>query len=145
MKKQFLFVVLFGLTINVFGQQTSPSPAYTKSYNLQKSKHQNTAAWFLLVGGASLLTTGLAINKGDLIKEYFIGRSDYKNDGIKSAFEGTGFALMTGSITLFIASIRNKEKAMSASASLKMEKFTAVQQQSLVQSSYPALSLKIKL
>ena len=72
MKKIIVFALLLIVSVTSFSQQTNSLPALTKQDYLQKSRHQNTAAWFLVVGGASLLTTGLVINKGDLIKEYFI-------------------------------------------------------------------------
>lgn len=143
--KIIIFVLLVMISVNSFCQQTKTSQPLTREDYLKKSKHQNTAAWFLVVGGASLLTTGLVINKGDLIQEYFIGRSDYKNSGIKSFLTVTGISLMSGGIYLFISSARNKEKGMSASAGFKMEKLTNIQQRSFIQSTYPAVSIKISL
>jgi len=47
------------------------------------------------------------------------------------------------SIPLFIASGKNKRKAMKASAFIKMETAPLLQKQSFVQHSYPAFSMNI--
>ena len=49
------------------------------------------------------------------------------------------------SIPLFIASGKNKRKAMKASAFIKMEPVPLIQKQSYFQNSYPAIAFKINL
>ena len=56
-----------------------------------------------------------------------------------------GGVATVASIPLFIASGKNKRKAMKTSALMKMEKATIFERQSFVQSSYPALAFKINL
>ncbi|MBL0273349.1 MAG: hypothetical protein IPQ06_09845 [Chitinophagaceae bacterium] len=80
----------------------------TKQDYLQKSKHQKTAAWILMGGGATLLLTGIVIPKGALTHSGFLDDT-YKNDGIKDAFDLTGIVSMLGSIPFFIASSKKKK------------------------------------
>ena len=62
-----------------------------------------------------------------------------------AAIATVGLLSSIGSIPLFIASGKNKRKALSVSTSLKMEKASMVQRTAMVMKSYPALSLKIGL
>ncbi|MBL0129819.1 MAG: hypothetical protein IPP43_00775 [Chitinophagaceae bacterium] len=114
----------------------------TKQDYLQKSKHQKTAAWILMGGGATLLLTGIVIPKGALTHSGFLDDT-YKNDGIKDAFDLTGIVSMLGSIPFFIASSKNKKKA--ASLSFKNEPIPKLQKNSFVYRTIPALTLKIYL
>ena len=56
-----------------------------------------------------------------------------------------GLLSCAGSIPLFIASGKNKKRAMAISTSFKLEKASVIQGPAFVKKSYPALSLKIGL
>jgi len=77
---------------------------------LEKSKHQHSAALALLIGGGTLVT-------GSLI--WALTRSNNDNTGY-AKYDAPGIVLvgglaaMLGSIPLFIASSRNKKKALTA-------------------------------
>lgn len=142
MKKFILFVTMLIIAVSTFSQQTNPSPSLTKADYMQKSKKQKTAALVLLGGGATFVLTGILIPKGDLIHEGWLDNS-YKNDGIKGVFELTGILSMIGSIPLFTASGKNKKRAMSIS--FQNETIPQIQNNSLVYSSVPSVSLKINL
>ena len=58
---------------------------------------------------------------------------------------GIGFLSAVGSIPLFIASGKNKRRAMKATTFIKMENTRMIHNQSFVQTSYPAIAFKIKL
>jgi len=77
---------------------------------LLKSKHQHDAALTLLIGGGALLAGGIiwgiTLTNTD-------NTSFAKLDGPGALALG-GFAAMVGSIPLFIASSRNKKKALTA-------------------------------
>jgi len=135
MKKIIILTILLILASTTFGQQTKTSLALTKQDYLQKSKRQKTAAWILLGGGSALAITGLLINN----------QASLDNAGTTAIVAGIGVLSMIGSIPLFIASGRNKRKAMAMSASLKLENTSAIQGYKMVHTSYPALSVKIKL
>ena len=135
MKKIIILTILLILASTTFGQQTKTSLALTKQDYLQKSKRQKTAAWILLGGGSALAITGLLINN----------QASLDNAGTTAIVAGIGVLSMIGSIPLFIASGRNKRKAMAMSASLKLENTSAIQGYKMVHASYPALSVKIKL
>ncbi len=88
-------------------------PAQTKDYYLLKSKHQKTAAWIMLGGGTTLLAVGGIIGiRG--FSNLLSGQVDKagNNVGLAGLLDITGGAAMLGSIPLFIASSRNKHKAM---------------------------------
>ena len=141
MKKTIAFVALLIITINSFCQKL------TSDDYLKKSKHQKTAAWILLGGGAALFITGLAIPQGEeqWVDTWVIPTVSHKNDGVKAALYLTGTLSMLGSIPLFIASGRNKRKAVAASASFQMQKRPVIQVASVVNRLYPAVSIRISL
>ena len=110
---------------------------------LLKSKKQKTAAWILLGGGGTLILTGIIIPKGEITREAFFLRNDYKNDGIKSTLIPSGAVAMLGSIPFFIASKKNKKKAMSIS--FKNETVPQFYKQSIVSLPLSSLTLKLNL
>ena len=96
----------------------------------------------MLGGGAALFLTGIVIPKGELVHSGILG-DDYKNDGIKGGLELTGIISMLVSIPLFIASSKNKKKAMSVS--FKNNPSQQIQRGSFVNRSVPSLTFKIHL
>ncbi|TMI86735.1 MAG: hypothetical protein E6H06_20540, partial [Bacteroidetes bacterium] len=58
MKKAINCLVLLIVVLATFGQQNNPSLNLPKQDYLQKSKHQKTAAWIMLGGGAILFSVG---------------------------------------------------------------------------------------
>src|SRR5438045_9207630 len=103
MKKIIAYAMLLLITTNSFSQQTNPSAPLNQDY-LKKSKNQKTAAWVLLVGGIALVGIGVLI--GDQKQSTF---DDAATGGV---IAGIGILSTIGSIPLFIASGRNKRKAM---------------------------------
>ena len=142
-----IFLLLMVIAASSFSQQTSNPQSLTKEDYFKKSAHQKTAAWILLGGGAAFTTVGLAIGSNRVI--YEIGASfDGKHDGgftTGAVFFYTGIASMLGSIPLFIAASKNGRKARSMTASFKMENRLFLQQASISQARYPAISIKIGL
>lgn len=129
------------VSAQTFSQQiTTTTPTLTKTDYLQKSKNQKTVAWVLLGGGTALVITG-----GILYE------SNTNRTGVSGAINGsTGLSLveiglvsMAGSIPFFISASKNKKKAMTTS--FKMETAPIIQKNSFAQTSFPALSVKIKL
>jgi uncharacterized membrane protein len=118
-----------------FCQQTNPSPALTKQDYLKKSKNQKTAAWILLGGGSALVVTGILLSNN----------ASFDNLGTTAGVAIVGGLSMLGSIPLFLASGRNKRKAMTASTFFKIETVPVIQHASFARKSYPALSVKINL
>ena len=149
MKKIIVFTLLLIVSATSFSQQTTPSPALTKQDYLKKSKGQKTAAWVLLGGGFACTVTGYVIVKNSLTSgDNFFGISYNTGELDKDFVAGeiiffTGAAAMLGSIPLFIASSRNKRKAMSLS--FKNETIPQLQKNSFVYSAVPSLTLKISL
>ena len=138
---------------SAFNQQTTNNTPPVKTDYLQKSKKQKTAAWVLIGGGLALSTTSILIATPKASEDYlniFAGlfyadpppQNSYTAETILLV---VGTATMLSSIPLFIASGKNKSKAMSLLTHIKMEKSTLLQQQSFIQTSYPALSVKINL
>ncbi|MEO7263288.1 MAG: hypothetical protein ABIW38_00175, partial [Ferruginibacter sp.] len=118
MKKIILFsLVLFFATSSYCQKIASLNYSAPQKDYLQKSKKQKTFAWVLLGSGAALVVAGVAIPKGEKDGFDILTWSDtYKNEDIKAALILSGALAMGGSIPLFIASGRNKRKALSASA-----------------------------
>lgn len=130
MKKIMIYVLMLALPASLFCQnETIPAPK-TKADYLKKSKEQKTLGFiFLGIGGASIV----AVSSGN---------SDF---GTTGAFAIIGGLSVLGSIPLFIASGVNKRNARNVSTSFKMETVPVIQKQSIIQNSYPAISLKIGL
>lgn len=106
MGKFIICIMLLLMTTSSFCQQTDFNKSLTQKNYLQKSKKQKTAAWILLGGGLALAVGApiLAVS------------SDWsKPETPYDVAFFTGCASMLGSIPLFIASGRNKRKAMKAS------------------------------
>jgi len=147
MKKIILFAMLLILTASSFGQQTKPSPGLIKQDYLEKSKKQKKAAVVMLGGGAVLLLTSFIIPKGEQTgtRDVYgiISVPSYKNDGIKAVSGLTGVASILGSIPFFIASGKNKRRAVNLS--FKNEMAPQIQKSSFVYRPVSVLGLKISL
>lgn len=130
MREIMIYFLLLSLPVTSFCQKSNDSVPVIKTDYLAKSKNQKTAAFILLGVGVTTLTIAAV---GDL---------DFDALG---AVVVVGGVATVASIPLFIASGKNKRKAMKASAFIKMEKATSFQRQSFVQSSYPAIAFKINL
>jgi hypothetical protein len=143
MKKIILYTLLLVIPAASFSQSTTDNAPVVKTDYLQKSKKQKTAAWVLLGGGTLLSSIGLVIAADNVFSGIGIGSSGSYNTGMVLFY--TGGAAMFGSIPFFISSAKNKRKAMSPSAGLKMEKAPVFKQSLFTQNSYPAISLKISL
>ena len=149
MRKLILTIATVLFFFESFSQQTNPAPALTKQDYLVKSKKQKTAAWILLGGGFALMIAGSAIMAGEASNDYedqpynpFAPISEADFDAGEVMVTAGLFAGL-GSIPLFIASSRNKRKAMSLS--LKNEQFQSIKNSSLVSRPMPAVSLRVKL
>lgn len=153
MKKAIFFAMLFAIPAASFAQSTENNLPVVKPDYLKKSKNQKTAAWILLGGGFALSATGILVATPKATEDlsyglggFLVGQPAPENDyTAESILLVTGTAAMLGSIPLFIASGKNKKKAMTMTTNLKMEKATIIERQSFVQSSYPAMVFKINL
>jgi len=135
MKKSILYFLLLALPAVSFCQKTNDSIPAVKTDYLLISKNQKTAAWILLGGGAALIGTGFLIGDGK--------NSTFDDAATGALLAGIGTLSMIGSIPLFIASGKNKRRAMKATTSIKMESIPLHQAQSFIQNSYPAFSVNI--
>ena len=135
MKKNILYFLLLVLPVASFCQQTNDTVPFVKTDYLLKSKNQKTAAWVLLGGGTALIGIGFLIGDSK--------NATFDDAGTGVVLGGIGFLSAVGSIPLFIASAKNKRKAMKATTSLKMESIPLRQAQCFIQNSYPAFSVNI--
>ncbi|MBK8711572.1 MAG: hypothetical protein IPL97_06860 [Niastella sp.] len=106
MRKYFIWAILLLMATSTFCQQKELSQSLTKTDYLQKSKKQKTAAWSLLGGGFALGVGAIIL---DVSSDWTKSETPY----LVAIY--TGCASMIGSIPLFIASARNKRKAMDVS------------------------------
>jgi hypothetical protein len=126
-------------SLNAIGQVQSSS--VTKETYFKKSKNQKTAAWILLGAGTGMLITGALIGEGNIIDENTSDLVTTEVNGGKYALIVGGMGSMLGSIPLFIASKRNKRKAMSMS--FKNQNIRYINQGQFVTKLQPALTLKV--
>ncbi len=135
MKKNILYFLLLVLPAVSLCQPTNDTIPFVKTDYLLKSKNQKTAAWVLLGGGTALIGLGFLIGDSK--------NATFDDAGTGVVLGGLGFLSTIGSIPLFIASGKNKRKAMKASALIKMKSVPLLQKQSFIQNSYPAFSVNI--
>jgi len=135
MKKNILYFLLLALPAASFCQNINDTVPAVKTDYLVKSKNQKTAAWVLLGGGTALIGIGFLIGDNK--------NSTFDDAATGALLGGIGFLSTIGSIPLFIASGKNKRKAMKATTSIKMETIPLHQAQSFIQNSYPAFSVNI--
>ncbi len=146
MKKILTSLTVLIIGISCFCQHTDSLQSIKTDY-LRKSKNQKTAAWVLLGGGVAMTITGLIMYSNDYNNAvednpWYFG-TDANPAG--AAIATIGLLSCAGSIPLFIASGKNKKRALSVSTGLKMERASVIQGPAFVKKSYPALSLKIGL
>lgn len=117
MKKLSFFAIHFFLVSSLFGQQTTPQPPLTKQDYLLKSKHQKTTGLVLLGIGVGVMTAGLiASDNGD--------ETSFDDISSGAIIFGVGLVPALCSIPFFIASSRNKRKAMNVTGMLQMRNST---------------------
>lgn len=152
MKKQYILILALSLTTNVFSQLTTTQPADLKSSYLQNSKNQKAAGWWLFGGGFALTTTGLFIGAHKATEDVvnvFTGIITLNLTEPQNNYTGAtillvvGAAAMLSSLPLFIASGKNRRKAMALS--FKNETAPQIQKSSLGYRAVPSLALKINL
>ena len=156
MKKIIICSLLLVLTTATFSQQNIPSPTLTKQDFLKKSKSQKTAAWVLLGGGFALSSIGAltAVPKAAedvgygilLIPNVFTGNlqpEPQNNYTAQTILLIGGLTTILSSTPLFIASGKNKRKALSIS--FKSEPSPQLQKNSFVYRAVPSLTLKFQL
>ncbi|HLO83300.1 MAG TPA: hypothetical protein VK166_20195 [Chitinophagaceae bacterium] len=140
MKKMPTIMLLLLLSVCGIAQVADTAKYTVRDELLQKSKRQKTAAFVMLGVGTLAAVTGSII---------FSENFDIWDDS-NDALMGTGAILATagglsmlGSIPLFIASSKNKGRAMGMSAGIKMEKAfpDGVFRNNLTY--YPAASIRI--
>jgi hypothetical protein len=136
MRKFFICTMLLLMATSSFCQQTDFSQSLTPQNYLQKSKKQKTAAWILLGGGAAVAAGAIIL---DLNSDWSKPETPY----LVALF--TGCASMLGSIPLFIASGRNKKKAMNASTYFEIRQNPVSTNTGLTLHPTPTLSLKFNL
>ena len=125
-----LLAILSGTS---FSQQTDLTQSLTREVYLQKSKNQKTAARILLGSGTALAAGSLVWASQNL----------FSTSSGPVVFLVAGSVAMLGSIPLFIASGKNKRKALSMS--FKIQPVPQLQKANLVNRQAPSLSLKINL
>ncbi len=156
MKKIICLMLVLIVAESTFSQQITPSPTLTKQDYLLKSRHQKTAAWLLLGGGLTLSTIGSIIAAPKAAEDvgYVVllfpniiagnPQPEPQNDyTVETIMIIGGTAAMLSSIPLFIASGKNKRKAMNLS--FKNETAPQIYKSSLIYTSIPSLSLKFHL
>jgi len=131
------YFLLLAMPATSFCQKANDSVPVVKTDYLAKSKNQKTAAWVLLGGGTALIGAGFLIGDSK--------NSSFDDAATGAVLGGIGVLSAIGSIPLFIASGKNKKKALNMSTNIKMEKTIIIERQSFVQNSYPAIALKINL
>ena len=153
MRKMILYTLLLIIPAATFCQSVPNDIPVVKTNYLKKSKNQKTAAWVLLGGGFALTTTSIVMASSKITEDYAtviagvfssepVQENNYTAENILLI---TGTASMLASIPFFIASKKNKRRAMDMTANIKMEDAKLIRNQSFVQTSYPAITVKIKL
>ena len=146
MKKIIVSLTVITIALNCFSQQVDSLQSVRMDY-LKKSKNQKTTAWVLLGGGVALSVTGMVMYSNAYKKAvdenpFYLGTNANPTGAVIAT---VGILSSIGSIPLFIASGKNKKRALVVSTGFKMEKASVIQGACFVKKSYPALSVKIRL
>ncbi len=115
MKQLISLIILLAFAFSSQSQQTTPDKVVTSDFLLKKGKRQSTAAWILLGGGVALVGTALLIGDSE--------ESSFDDAATGGVIAGVGILSALGSIPLFIASSKNKRKAMNMTGHLKLERY----------------------
>lgn len=143
MKKCLLVFVSMFFALSSFSQvQTNH---VSRDAYLTKSKKQNRTGLVLVAGGVVLVATGFIIPKGDATGEInWIDISPkYENDEIKVAFSMAGLVAALGSIPFFVASSKNKKRAMKTSVSFRNQEIHYLQCRGVAVRLQPGLTYKM--
>jgi len=143
MKKILLCFLMLTIVMITFSQQVTPSLTLTKQDYLLKSKHQQTAAVVILGGGVLIGGIGVIVATRGVIPLPFPTAPNEQQINNGGTLMAIGTVAALGSIPLFIASSRNKKKALSLS--FKNEKMMQLNKSSLVYKDLPSIHLKIQL
>ena len=149
MKKFLIYFLLLVIPAASFSQSTPDHTPLVKADYLKKSKSQKAAAWIITgAGSMGLLVTALADASqeagGSLVTLFSLGTVEPTYKSYTGLYVASA-ALTAVGVSFFIASSKNKKKALSVSTSLKMETFPIMQKGMVFGHSAPALSLKINL
>lgn len=146
MRSTLCFIAIL-VSLAALSQQTDPKMQTLKDDYLNKSRKQKKTAFIFLGSGVVLVATAFIIPKGEsegIVIDPFSGSSEaHENDGIKGATALTGILAMLTSIPFFIASSKNKKRAMNLS--FKNETAPQRYQSRLAQKVFPALSFTVGL
>jgi hypothetical protein len=137
MKQIFICILFMTTTGTSFCQQIKSSKQLTCEEYLTKSKNQKTAARTLLICGGVLIIVPVIIA--------IPGEVSFDTLDALAVIAGIGVGASLASIPLFIASGRNKRKALNPSLCVKIENAASLKQAALYTHSYPAISFKINL
>jgi len=138
MKYLLILCIMLALTGKVFSQRdTTLSNSSTNTNYLQKSKTQKTIAWILLGSGTALIGAGI-----------IVGENGADEASLNEATNGAaliiaGALVDIGSIPFFIASAKNKRKALTVS--FKNDFVPQLQQSCLVRIPIPTVGIAIRL
>jgi hypothetical protein len=146
MKKIIVFLTALIIGMSSFCQRADSLQSIKTDY-LRQSKNQKTAAWVLLGGGIAMTITGMIIYSNDYTRAvednpFYLGTDA---DPAGAVIATVGLLSCACSIPLFIASGKNKRRALSVSTGFKMEKASVVQGSVMIKKSYPALSVRFGL
>ena len=133
MKQLTILILLIFSAINSPSQPKTTASALINTDYLQKSKRQKTAAFIMLGGGMAVLLTGVIIEATNW------------DSNVGNVLAAVGALSEVGSIALFIASAKNKKKAMNASVFLKLENVMIIKRSLYTRKTYPAVSITINL
>lgn len=137
MKKIIFCMILLILSVVSFSQEIATGKSLmTKNDYEQKSKNKKIAAWAFLGGGTAFIVSGVLIGGGKDVSFY--------NAEAAVVLAGLGILSSIASIPLFIASSRNKRKALNASTYFRFENTATVKQTALALHPYPMIAIKVR-
>lgn len=138
MKKLTLLTILIIASFSVIAQI---STGLTREEYLRKAKNQKTAGKIVLAAGGAMAMTGILIAVSNL--DFSTTRTDDNTGNAADIIGYSGVTVMAASIPLFMASSKNKKKALSIS--FKNQTIPYIQSGLLIYKTIPSLSIKISL
>lgn len=143
MKKTMILLILIAISLCMIAQDQPTNQRITRNEYLRKARTQSTFGWVLAGTGAACILVPVIDNA----TSHSSSKGTF-NDVINfdAACYASGAVLIGTSLPLFFAAGRNKEKAATMGAFIKMEKVPMMAfQGNHPRSSIPAIGLRLNI
>ena len=140
MKKTGILIWILAMFQSSIAQQVPQQNQDFYNYLMKKSKNQKTTANVLLLGGGTLMVTGMLIGLAN-------AAPDGSEEGLAAAgtMAGVGFLSMVASVPFYISSATKRQKARELMVGVGMQKKGNCPPNANQRAWYPAVQLRVRI